>query len=162
MKTNSINTPFFGGILFFSCLQKSSPCLFITDSSIEAVGEFPFSPVLLHGERSSKSKSFSVYIFKFIEGKCQIILQNVVRPDLTLNCTVGRNRWAKKRGPFSMKSFFLSRDFYRKPLPPVPKDEAIPGKPHPAYWWEQSAVGTDILSDYGIIIGFENTLAQWQ
>lgn len=61
-----------------------------------------------------------------------------------------------------MKSFFLSRGFYRKPLPPIPKDEAVPGKPHPAYWWKQSAVGTDILPDYGIIIGFENTVAQWQ
>lgn len=95
------------------------------------------------------------------EGKCQIILQNVVRPDLTPNCTVRRNRWEKKRGPFKWNPFF-SQEASAENLAPIPRVEASPGKPRPAYWCEQSGARTEMPPDYGTLIGFENTLAQWQ
>lgn len=132
-------------------------------SYIEAGGGdgVPFSPVLLHGEKGSNSEPFSVSIFKLIEGKCQIILQNVV--DLIWPHTV---LWEETDGKIKDVLFKRNPFFHQESstdnCPLIPKDEARPGKPHPACWCKQSGPGADRLPDRCIVIGFENTFAQWR
>lgn len=116
LSTNSINTLFFGGVPFPPS-EVIHPLSTHNRCPIEAIEEFPFSLGPLRGEGGSKSKPLSVHVFKFTEEKCQISLQNVLRPDLTPDCTVRRNRWEKKRRRFSTNSFLLWRGFSRNLSP---------------------------------------------
>lgn len=128
LKTNSINTLFFGGVLYFP-FQSHSPRLFLTGSRVGQLGSAPFSHGLPRGERGSKSKPFPVYIFKFRGGKCQIILQSVVRPDLTPNWTVRRNRWENKRCPFLKEILSSLKMLLRKTVPTFPRMRLVQDRP---------------------------------
>lgn len=105
--------------------------------------DFPVVKEVVRG-----SKPFPVYIFKFRGGKCRIILQSVVRPDLTPNWTVRRNRWENKRCPFFKRNPFFSQDATAENCPHIPKDEAGPRPPGPADWCRPCGGGAHALCDH--------------